>query len=92
MNIMDNFQVGGITGVIDWAETRILPFGMALWGVQNMLGVMDSKGWHYYGNAVQLEKLFWEEFYGQVGGISDVTGYYSCGKGRASSAVWIYLG
>lgn len=36
-----------------------------------MLGIMDSKGLHYYENASELEGLFWEEFYGQVGGISD---------------------
>lgn len=70
MNIMVNPEAGGITGIIDWAEAKVLPFGMSLWGVQNMLGFMDSSGWHYHENSSQLETLFWEVFHRNVGAIS----------------------
>lgn len=71
MNIIVNPTMGGITGIIDWAEAKILPFGMSLWGVQNMLGYMNSTGWHYYENSARLEDLFWNTFQKNVGNISD---------------------
>ncbi|CRG82986.1 Tudor domain-containing protein 15 [Talaromyces islandicus] len=71
MNIIVNPEIGGITGVIDWAEAKILPFGMSLWGVQNMLGYMNSTGWHYHENSSRLEGLFWDTFYEKLGTISD---------------------
>lgn len=54
--------IGEITGIVDWAEARILPFGFSLWGFENVLGYMDSKGWHYYDNRRELESLFWKVF------------------------------
>lgn len=44
MNIFVDPNTGHITGIIDWAEARILPFGISLWGFENMLGYMDSQG------------------------------------------------
>lgn len=70
MNIMVNPEEGGITGVIDWAEAKVLPFGMSLWGLRNMLGVMNSMGWHYYENSSRLECLFWDIFHKNVGTVS----------------------
>lgn len=70
MNVMVDPEIGGITGVIDWAEAKVLPFGMSLWGFQNMLGVMNSTGWHYYENYSRLESLFWDVFYRTVGPVS----------------------
>lgn len=70
MNILVNPEAGGITGIIDWAEAKVLPFGMSLWGVQSMLGFMDSSGWHYHENASRLEALFWDVFHRNVGTIS----------------------
>ncbi|KAH8697302.1 hypothetical protein BGW36DRAFT_397058 [Talaromyces proteolyticus] len=52
------------------AEAKILPFGMSLWGVQNMLDVMNSTDWHYYEIRLCLEGLFWDVFYKYVGVIS----------------------
>lgn len=62
MNILINFETGEITGIVDWAEARMLPFGFALWGLENILGYMDSTGWHYYDNRYELEDLFWRAF------------------------------
>jgi hypothetical protein len=71
MNIIVNREAGGINGIVDWAEAKILPFGMSLWGYRNMLGIMNSSGWHYHKNSSRLEDLFWDTFHRQVGKISD---------------------
>jgi hypothetical protein len=60
MNIFVDPNIGHVTGIIDWAEAIILPFGISLWGLENILGYMDSQGWHYYKNYQKLEKLFWK--------------------------------
>jgi hypothetical protein len=70
MNIFVDPDTGHITGIIDWGEARILPFGISLWGFENMLGYMDSQGWHYYNNYHELEHLFWQTFKEIVGEIS----------------------
>ncbi|UNI24493.1 hypothetical protein JDV02_010233 [Purpureocillium takamizusanense] len=62
MNILVNSETGYVTGIVDWAEARIVPFGFSLWGLENVLGYMDSEGWHYYDNREDLEGLFWHTF------------------------------
>ncbi|KAH6658559.1 hypothetical protein BKA67DRAFT_533706 [Truncatella angustata] len=62
MNILIGRETGNITGIVDWAEARILPFGFALWGLENILGCMDSTGWHYYDNRRELEDRLWRAF------------------------------
>jgi len=71
MNIFVDPYTGHITGIIDWADARILPFGISLWGFENMLGWMDSQGWHYYNNHHKLEDLFWHTFERTVDGVSE---------------------
>lgn len=60
MNIIVNPTrgAGRITGVIDWAEAKVLPCGLSLWGLQLMLGIMNSKGWQYHRNSERLEGVF----------------------------------
>jgi hypothetical protein len=57
---------GSLTGVIDWAETEILPFGLNLWGLENILCYMDAHGWHYLDRHTELRALFWDTFHGAV--------------------------
>lgn len=72
MNIPVHPNSGHISGIIDWAEAKILPFGTTLWGLENALCFMDSTGWqHYYDNPRHLEALFWRTFHGAVGAISE---------------------
>ena len=71
MNIFVDPNTRHITGIIDWAEARILLFGISLWGFESMLGYMDSQGWHYYNNHHKLENLFWQTFEETVGGVSE---------------------
>ncbi|KAJ5171793.1 hypothetical protein N7492_004386 [Penicillium capsulatum] len=70
MNIIVDPKVGGVTGVVDWAEAKFLPIGISLWGLQNMLGIMNSRSWNYHENSDRLERLFWDTFNGIAGMIS----------------------
>ncbi|KAF5023003.1 hypothetical protein F66182_4961 [Fusarium sp. NRRL 66182] len=72
MNLLIAPETGHITGIVDWAEARILPFGFSLWGFENILGFMDSKGWHYYDNRDELEDLFWRTFWTEATDASKV--------------------
>lgn len=66
MNFLVDENSGHLTGVIDWAEAEILPFGFNLWGVENLLGYMDGNGWNYFEGYEDLRAVFWETFYGAV--------------------------
>ncbi|KAJ8131944.1 hypothetical protein O1611_g1676 [Lasiodiplodia mahajangana] len=66
MNILTDSKTGHVTGVIDWESSQILPFGISLWGLENCLGWMDSRGWHYYPNRDALVRTFWESFYQEL--------------------------
>ncbi|GAM89997.1 hypothetical protein ANO11243_080370 [Dothideomycetidae sp. 11243] len=67
MNIMVDPQSGGLNGIIDWAAASIGPFGLGLYGLDSLLGTMDSKGWHYHADAVAIEDSFWRAFRDSVG-------------------------
>ena len=63
MNILISPTSGRITGIIDWAEAGILPFGLALYGLENLLGNMNSRGWKYFEIKDELEQRFWKHFW-----------------------------
>lgn len=71
MNVLMNPETGNITGIVDWGEASILPFGFALYGLENLLGWMDSKGWHYLDHHLELESLFWKMFREEATNFSD---------------------
>ncbi|KAK4145000.1 uncharacterized protein C8A04DRAFT_27248 [Dichotomopilus funicola] len=71
MNILVDPVTGKITSVVDWAEASFLPFGFALYALDNCLGNMGENGWEYFDNADQLRKGFWDTFDRLVGGLSE---------------------
>ncbi|CDM28714.1 hypothetical protein DTO013E5_860 [Penicillium roqueforti] len=71
MNLLIDPETGNMTGIVDWAESRILPFGFALYGLDNILGLMGSTGWHYYDNHRKFENLFWKTFREEANDFSD---------------------
>lgn len=71
MNLLINSETGRITGIVDWAEARMLPFGFSLWALENILGYMDSGGWHYYNSRRELEDLYWQTFWGKASNATD---------------------
>jgi len=69
-NILANPTTGEITGIIDWAEVGILPFGFALYGLDNLLGYLSPSRWVFHDTADYLRDEFWRVFYEVVGGVS----------------------
>ncbi len=69
-NILANPTTGEITGIIDWAEVGTLPFGFALYGLDNLLGYLTLSGWVFYDTADYLRDDFWRVFREVVGGVS----------------------
>ncbi|KAM0260274.1 hypothetical protein ACHAQJ_002838 [Trichoderma viride] len=61
-NIMVDAKTGRLTGLIDWAEAEWLPFGMALYGVEEALGEdVPFEGFEYYHDHEELRQLFWKK-------------------------------
>jgi len=77
-NIHVDPNTGKLTGICDWKDTKISPFGMSLGGLETMLGVgiilkktiKPMTGWCYHANKPTLCKLFWEVFYTAMGNVS----------------------
>ncbi|KAL9128891.1 MAG: hypothetical protein Q9217_002513 [Psora testacea] len=63
MNILVSPTTGRVTGIIDWAEAEVLPFGLALYGLENLLGYMGPGGWNYFEIWDELEQKFWNQFW-----------------------------
>ena len=45
MNILVDPDSGHLTGVVDLADASIKPFGIALWGLESILGCSGPQGW-----------------------------------------------
>jgi len=64
-NIHVDPATGSITGICDWRDAEVSPFGMSLGGLETMLGVrtMNEDGWSYFPNQKELRTQFWTTFY-----------------------------
>lgn len=50
-----------LTGLLDWAEAEYLPFGVGLYGLEELLGDADDDGsFRYYPDEQELREIFWE--------------------------------
>jgi len=48
-------ETGHMTGICDWKDTAISPFGMSLNGLETVLGIRTVKeSWHYHANQQEL--------------------------------------
>ncbi|KAI9678632.1 MAG: hypothetical protein M1817_005689 [Caeruleum heppii] len=73
-NIMVDEKSCHLTGVIDWAEAEICPFGQNLHSLQSFMGTLNLKnGWTRYEDYLALEVTFWSTFQDEVGGLSAET-------------------
>ncbi|KAK5990123.1 hypothetical protein PT974_08389 [Cladobotryum mycophilum] len=62
-NMMVDPETGHLTGLIDWAEAEWLPFGMALYGIEEVLGCdVPLGGFQYYDDHEELRRHFWHRF------------------------------
>ena len=75
MNLLVDPDSGHLTGVVDWADASIEPFGIALWGLESVLGSSGPDGWLYFENDTsRSRKLFRKTFLTAIGSaISDET-------------------
>ncbi len=69
-NIHVDEATGRITGIVDWADAIIAPFGVSLGGLETILGVQTLSSWHFHPSHLSLRGRFWETFYGEIGNIS----------------------
>ncbi|KAI9050105.1 hypothetical protein LZ554_006248 [Drepanopeziza brunnea f. sp. 'monogermtubi'] len=60
-NIMVDPSSGRLTGLVDWAEAETLPFGICLYGLEEMLGEMTPTGFRFCRDAEYLRTVFWDE-------------------------------
>lgn len=59
-NILVNESSGQLTGLLDWAEAEWLPFGVGMYGLEELLGEDDEDGrFVYYPEAKRLRGIFW---------------------------------
>lgn len=62
-NVMVDPKTGSLTGLIDWAEGEWLPFGVGLYGLEELLGEeISDKEFRYYTEHDELRRLFWRKF------------------------------
>ncbi|KAG9694712.1 hypothetical protein KCU95_g5542, partial [Aureobasidium melanogenum] len=45
MNLLLDAATGNLRGVVDWADAAVRPFGIALWGLESVLGYSGPNGW-----------------------------------------------
>ncbi|KIM36556.1 hypothetical protein M413DRAFT_13896 [Hebeloma cylindrosporum] len=71
-NIHVNTETGRMTGICDWKDTAIGPFGVSLGGLETMLGIRTmEEGWRYHVKQQELRDLFWDSFYLAMGNVSE---------------------
>jgi hypothetical protein len=67
-NILVDEKACHLTGVIDWAEAVICPFGQNLHSLEAFTGALHMKhGWKRYDDYRDLHVGFWETFASEVG-------------------------
>lgn len=65
-NILVDRQTGGTSGLLDWAEAEWLPFGVGMYGLEDLLGEVRNGQFVYYPEADKLRSLFWSEIKSQI--------------------------
>ncbi|KAK1656977.1 hypothetical protein BDP55DRAFT_568282 [Colletotrichum godetiae] len=72
MNIHVDEETGQITGIVDWTDAKIAPFGTSLWGLETLLGIQTSSSWLFHPDHHYFRQKFWETFYGVTGEVLDI--------------------
>lgn len=67
MNMLVDTDTGRLTGIADWVDADIEPFGMALWGLEDILGSSGPDGWSWVGDTAPLRSVFREAFFAEIG-------------------------
>lgn len=65
-NILVDSETGSIVGLLDWAEAEWLPFGVGLYGLEELLGEEVDGEFTYFPEARKLRHLFWSQLLSHV--------------------------
>lgn len=57
-NVLVDPSTGHLTGIIDWVDAMIAPFGVGLYGVESFMGIMEDDGWRYFSNVERMRVIF----------------------------------
>ncbi|KAI2630761.1 hypothetical protein GGR54DRAFT_168848 [Hypoxylon sp. NC1633] len=60
-NIIVSPRTGQLSGLIDWTEAEFLPFGIGMYGLQELLGEERDGHFVYYPEAKHLRNVFWRQ-------------------------------
>ncbi|ORY69775.1 uncharacterized protein BCR38DRAFT_332638 [Pseudomassariella vexata] len=65
-NVLVCPESGKLLGLLDWAEAEYLPFGISLYGLEELLGEVKNGCFEYFSEAKSLRKLFWSEILSMI--------------------------
>jgi hypothetical protein len=71
-NIHVDEVTGHVTGIVDWHDAFVAPFGLSLGGVEILLGIQTNEDWHFHPFHHELRQKFWERFNIEVGEVSEL--------------------
>ncbi|KIH95123.1 hypothetical protein SPBR_03548 [Sporothrix brasiliensis 5110] len=66
-NIHVDPATGHITGICDWKDAEVSPFGTSLEGLESLLGERTTTGWRWVTDSRELRRAFWDAFAAIVG-------------------------
>jgi serine/threonine protein kinase len=71
-NILLDPSSGHLYGLVDWAEAEMLPFGICLYGLEEILGhVTDKNQFVYYPDAEASRAAFWAQLRAEIPQLED---------------------
>ncbi|KAI9764808.1 MAG: hypothetical protein M1840_008077 [Geoglossum simile] len=73
-NIMLDPSTGTLTGLVDWTEAEMLPFGTCLYGLEELLGFMTPSGWVYYQRSNELREAAYRKLLEEIPELQQNTG------------------
>jgi hypothetical protein len=65
-NIMLDPSTGRLVGLVDWAEAEPLPFGICLYGLEEIIGYMTASGFVYHAAAERARAAFWQKLHLEI--------------------------
>ncbi|KAF4636002.1 hypothetical protein G7Y89_g2096 [Cudoniella acicularis] len=70
-NFMLEPSTGVLRGLVDWAESEYLPFGICFYGLEEILGELTPNGFLYHPDANTLREIFWKELEQEIPELRD---------------------
>lgn len=88
----DTIKACSLSGLLDWAEAEYLPFGVGLYGLEELLGETDASGWFsYYPEERELRELFWRRLEKELPDVNLSAGSHLRGLVAAAHTLGVLL-